>query len=221
MSLYFTSVARSGERDQEALLDPRVCDCCQTAAARSGETLLAAYRDRSPDELRDTSLVRLTGGAWSAPVGVAADGWRIDGCPVNGPALDADASGRAVIAWFSAPGEAAAVRLAFSVDAGASWSSGIRVDEGRPLGRVDVALLGDGSGLVSWLEQAKGGAELRLRRVAPDGRRSEAAVVSATPATRASGFPRLLVAGEELLLAWRDSGDPPRLLTAVARLPSP
>jgi len=219
MSLYFTTLGSDGHPGEEVLLDDRVCDCCQTGAARSGEALLAAYRDRSPDEIRDMSLVRRASGAWSAPAPVADDGWRIAGCPVNGPAVEGDAAGRAVVAWFSAPDEKAVVRVAFSSDAGQSWGDGLRVDEGRPLGRLDVALLEDGSALVSWLEQSEAGAGLRLRRIAPDGRRSPAALVSAVRAARSSGFPRLLVAGDELLVAWLDAGDPPRLRTAVARLP--
>jgi hypothetical protein len=73
--------------------------------------------------------------------------------------------------------------------------------------------------LVSWLEQAGRGAELRLRRVLPGGRLREARVVSAVQAARASGFPRLLVTGDEVLLAWRDAAEPPRVRTAVAALP--
>jgi hypothetical protein len=219
MKLFFTTLTATGERGDEVSLDGRVCDCCQTAADSSGELALVAYRDRSPDEVRDISVVRLAAGAWTPPATVARDGWRIEGCPVNGPALDADSSKRAAIAWFSAPQQAAAVQVAFSSDGGASWGDGIRVDEGRPLGRVDVALLGPDSALVTWLEQSQSGAELRLRQVASDGRLSESRLVSQVQAARASGFPRLLVAGAELLVAWRDAGDPPRLRTAVARLP--
>jgi hypothetical protein len=218
MSLYFTTLTPDGARGEEVELDGRVCDCCQTGAAASGDGLLVAYRDRSPDEVRDVSVVRRTAGAWSPPASAVADGWRIDGCPVNGPAVAGDAGGRAVLAWFAAPGEVAAVRVAFSEDAGASWGGGIRVDEGRPLGRVDVALLGDGSALVSWLEQTGDGAALRLRRVTPRGELSDATLVSAMRPARSSGFPRMLVAGEELLLAWLDAADPPRLRTGVAQL---
>jgi hypothetical protein len=220
MSLYYTSVAADGTRGEEASLDSRVCDCCQTAAARAGDTLLVAYRDRSPEEIRDTALVRLLEGGWTPPAGVVAEGWRIDGCPVNGPGLDADARGRSAIAWFSAPDERPAVRVAFSADAGARWSEGSRVDEGRPLGRVDVVLLEDGSALVSWLEQAEAGARVLLRRTHPDGSQSEARVVSSTGAARSSGFPRLVAVGDELVVAWRDDADPPRVRTAVGRLPS-
>ena len=36
----------------------------------------------------------------------------------------------------------------------------IGVDDGHPLGRVDVVLQADGRAMVSWLEQAENGAEL-------------------------------------------------------------
>src|SRR5262249_22780377 len=33
----------------EQVVDPRVCDCCQTAAVRTSSGVLVAYRDRSAD----------------------------------------------------------------------------------------------------------------------------------------------------------------------------
>ena len=47
---------------------------------------VAVYRDRSPEEIRDISVVRLVDGVWTEPAPVHADNWMIEGCPVNGPA---------------------------------------------------------------------------------------------------------------------------------------
>ncbi|MFQ5720322.1 MAG: hypothetical protein ACE5IK_12305, partial [Acidobacteriota bacterium] len=73
------------------LLDDRVCDCCQTAAVMTAAGPLVAYRDRSAAEIRDISIIRATPDGWSAPVPIHADGWKVPGCPVNGPAVAADA----------------------------------------------------------------------------------------------------------------------------------
>jgi hypothetical protein len=73
----------------ETVLDPRTCDCCQTDVARVGEDLVAVYRGRSDTEIRDVQVVRRVDGRWGAPRAVHDDGWRIDACPVNGPAVAA------------------------------------------------------------------------------------------------------------------------------------
>ena len=92
-------------------IDGRTCDCCQTDAALTTEGPVVVYRDRGDDEVRDVALVRLQGGRWSAPVAVHADGWKIDACPVNGPAVAA--RGRnVVVAWFTA-----------RIDRGCGWRS--------------------------------------------------------------------------------------------------
>lgn len=210
--LMYTVVGPDGAPGEEVVLDERACDCCQTAAVRTARGLLVAYRDRSAAEVRDIAVVRHEGGRWSAPRRVAADEWNIAGCPVNGPALAADGE-RAAVAWYTgAP--APRVSVAFSGDAGTTFGKPIVVDDGRPLGRVDVVLLDGGDVLVSWLEQAAQGAELRLRRVASDGTRGTAVRVADLSAARSSGFPRLERAGRRVVLAWRDSMEPPHLHTA-------
>ena len=64
-----------------------------------GDAAVVVYRDRSEKEVRDMSVVRFAGGRWSAPRTLAADGWEINGCPVNGPAVAADGArgGRGVV----------------------------------------------------------------------------------------------------------------------------
>ena len=86
MALYYRTVAPDGGLGPEVELDPRVCDCCQTALqALPGGGLVAAWRDRSERETRDVAGARLTREGWSAPRPVHPDGWEIPGCPVNGP----------------------------------------------------------------------------------------------------------------------------------------
>ena len=38
-------------------LDPKVCDCCQTAAAVTDDGPVVVYRNRSDQELRDISAI--------------------------------------------------------------------------------------------------------------------------------------------------------------------
>src|SRR6185295_8281760 len=91
------------------------------------------------------------------------DGWRIEGCPVNGPSIAADGK-RVAVSWFTAARESQRVNIAFSTEAGASFAQAVQVDEGSPVGRVEVQMLGDGSALVCWLERtAKGGNQSATR----------------------------------------------------------
>lgn len=120
---------------------------------------------------------------------------------MNGPQLSAVGS-RVVVAWFTAAAGDPRVQVAFSDDGGAGFGEPIRVDGGRPLGRVDVELLPDGSAAVGWVETAQGGAAVLLRRVWPDGAADVATRISETTADRASGFPRMARTGGEILVAW-------------------
>ena len=216
MALRFTTWGRSGVPEGDAPVDPRVCDCCQTAMARTTRGLVIAYRDRSSDEVRDVAVRRLEGGRWSEPVYPGAEGWAIDACPVNGPALAAEGD-RVALAWFSMAGERAVVKAAFSRDGGESWSPPVRIDDAEPLGRVDAVLLPRGA-LVSWLAPAPDGAEVRVRVVRGDGTAGAAAVVARTSAARASGFPQMERAGGEVVLAWRDGREPAGIRTATVEV---
>lgn len=207
-----------GAQKSEAVVDDRVCECCPTAAVATTDGIVAAYRDQSNDQVRDIYVARFASGAWSKPAAVYHDDWRIDACPVNGPALAADGS-RVAIAWFNAKVDQGHAFVAFSTDGGSTFGSPIRVDDASSLGRVDVALLADGSAAVAWIEFADGRAQFRLRRITPAGARSDSTVVSGLASGRASGYPRLTRAGDELVFAWTESqSDTTRVRTASMRL---
>lgn len=214
MTLRHATIDTNGELGDDAELDARVCDCCQTSVAQTDNGIVAYYRDRSGDEIRDIAATALTDGEWSHPVRVHADEWRINACPVNGPQADASGSNVA-LAWFTAPDDSARVNVAFSHDGGLTFDAPVRVDDGAPAGRVDLLLLDDGSAVVSWLERVDGAAEIRLRRVTPAGAYSASSTVSRTSEQRASGFPRMTRSGSMIVLAWTVAeGDVPQVHTA-------
>jgi hypothetical protein len=198
-------------------IDLRVCDCCPTAAAVTSTGVLVAFRNRSDDEIRDIYVTRLADGHWTTPKPVHDDGWKIDGCPVNGPAVSA--RGRdAAVAWFTAAGDQGHAFVAFSHDGGATFGAPVRVDDAGALGRLGVALLADGSAAVSWIELANRRATIMARRVSPEGARSPAAAVADVTAYRSTVYPRMALGGGELVFAWADA-DELRVRTAVARVP--
>jgi hypothetical protein len=219
MTLQYTTVAHDGRPAPEREIDGRVCDCCQTGAAMTSSGPLVVYRDRSPGEIRDIYYTRMVNGAWTEGRPVHADGWKIEACPVNGPQAAADGS-RVAVAWYTAARDSQQVKVAFSGDAGATFGPPVRVDGGNPEGRVDVLMLDGGAALVSWMERAAGkGVEVRVRRVEADGKLGAPRTVTTSSATRSSGFPRMVRAGNELVMAWTAAGEPSTV--NAARMPLP
>jgi hypothetical protein len=206
MTIRFTTLDASGKLGEETLLDDRTCECCQTALTRTANGLVVAYRDRGANELRNIAVTRFVNGAWSEPTPVHDDGWIFPACPVNGPSLSA-VGDTVAMAWFTAPNEQRRVSVAFSTDGGATWGAPVTVDDGRPVGRVDIEMLADGSAMVSWLEARQRGGEVLARRVQRSGQMGAPLVVASTSEERAAGFPRMARVGDKLLFAWVDAGE--------------
>ncbi|MEM9381789.1 MAG: hypothetical protein AAGB93_17675 [Planctomycetota bacterium] len=151
------TVRANGDRLDELVLDERVCECCPTDAVQLADgTVVVAYRGRTEDEVRDIWTVRRLPGArdWSEPEPVHADGWRIEGCPVSGPAV-ATSDRVVAVAWFTQAGglDARRVRVAFSRDRGRSYDVPIDVAIGATQGRVALAGVGGGRFLLAHLAE--------------------------------------------------------------------
>ena len=218
MMLVATSIDPNGTLDAEVRLDERTCDCCQNSAALTANGPIVAYRDRSPDEIRDIYVTRKVGGTWTAGTPVHSDNWKIDACPVNGPSVAA-AGRRVAVAWFTAANDSPRVKLAFSDDAGATFGAPIRVDGGTPAGRVDVALLSENSALVTWIERTGGDtAAVQSRVVLRDGKIGAATTIGSSSAARASGFPQIAVTHSHVFFAWTVPGGTSAIRVAKAPL---
>lgn len=211
MGVVTSRFAADGSLGEEVQLDQRNCDCCQVAATVTARGPIVGYRDRTADEVRDIVVTRRVDGRWTAPVPVYDDNWQIAACPVNGPALAA-AGDTVVIAWFTGAQDTARVRAAWSTDAGATWGAPVRLDGGNPAGRVDVEFVEGGAAVVSWLERTDStDAEVRVRRLRPDGAMGEPVVLARSKGARASGFPRMTRTGDAIVAAWTQPGDTARV----------
>jgi hypothetical protein len=222
MQLATTSIAPSGSFGAESIIDERICDCCQTDVAVTARGPVIVYRDRSDAEIRDIYAMRREGATWSTPVVVHNDNWKIAGCPVNGPAIAARGDTIAVV-WFTAADDTARVKLAYSTDAGSTFSAPLRIDGGLPVGRVDVQLGDSARAIVAWLERTDSvAAELRLRAVMPNGALSAPVTLARTSGARGSGFPRMTLQRyndeQALIAAWTITGDSSRVHVARVRL---
>lgn len=200
----------------KTVLDTRVCDCCQTAAAMTGRGAVMIYRDRSEGEIRDISIVRRVQGEWTAPATVHADNWELNACPVNGPALVASGD-EVAVAWFTGARDTAKVQVALSHDAGATFGAPIRIDQGNPAGRVGLQWL-NGEAYVSWLERGTGDtAYVKVRPVTREGVARDAITVSTSSGVRSSGFPRMTWLNDGLLFAYTLPGAPSVVKMATLR----
>ena len=186
-------------------LDHQICDCCQTDAALTNDGIIVAYRDRSEYEVRDISIVRYVNGKWTTPRKVHDDHWKIAGCPVNGPAIAANGN-QVAIAWYTAADETPKVNVAFSENAGKTFDQPIQIDDGTPLGRVDILWEKDRENvIVTWLEQTgQETAEIRMKRVSPNRDTSATFIITETSPSRSSGFPVLEQVDNQLLVAFTD-----------------
>lgn len=223
MTLRSAILDQAGDWQPSIELDARVCDCCQTDAAMTAQGPVVVYRNRSDDEVRDIAIIRQSSGkangAWSEPAIVHADNWKIEACPVNGPAVAA-VDNQLAVAWFTMADDEPAVRVAVSDDAGASFAAPIRLDQDQPLGRVDVGMLGDGRAVASWLE-TDAFAETRVHlAVIESGQVTHRSELGDTVPARGSGFPRMVISDDKVFVVWREVDETDaRLKTAIAKFP--
>jgi len=217
MALMYTTIAANGTLGPETQIDNRACECCKTSMTATADGLVAVYRDRSDKEIRDISIVRYANGRWSQPQALTNDGWEIDGCPINGPAVSANGRNVAV-AWFTAPDDdKPQVYVLMSADSGKTFGKKIRIDDGNPLGRVDVVSRSSGAAVVSWVERTSQGAQVRMREIAANGTAAAPMNVSGTAGLGSGVFPRMVRSGDDIVVAWTDASKPPQIRTVVVK----
>ena len=185
----------------DVAIDSRVCECCPTSVALTADGPIAAYRNRSAADVRDIYVTRLAAGKWSTPLLVHRDNFKIEACPINGPAIAANGKDVAV-AWFTAPNEKQQSLVAFSHDGGLTFGKATKVEDVSTLGRMQIALAPDGAAIVGWVEFANEKSTFSVRRIDAAGARGPSTAVAGVSGTR---FPRMVVAKNEAVLAWTES----------------
>lgn len=217
MTLRAASINPDSAIHDQQLVDDLVCDCCQTDIAIAASGAVAAYRNRTADEVRDIYVSRRIDGEWQPGKPIANDHWEIPGCPVNGPSIVADGDFVAV-AWFTGAGGRPAVKLAMSADSGATFSAPIEVAAGKVQGRVGLAYLGDGDVAVSWLQSSEPGTHpVHARRYSADGTPGPVRLVA--PDAGAFSFPQIALSGNHLVFVWSETSDSVNRLHS-ARVPA-
>lgn len=203
--------AADGQPERE--LFKGVCYCCKTALATGpkGE-LYAAWRHVFAGNMRDMAFTtsRDGGKTFTPLLRVNQDGWSIQGCPDDGPAMAVDARGTVHLVWPTVRNEAGVLLYATSKD-GLAFSTPVPVPTlGSPKpSHPQIAIDASGRVFVAWDEVRSGVRRAAVRALAGQSAPEELGDVTSYP----------VMAGVEqgLVTAWT-SGPPDRSVINVRRI---
>lgn len=103
----FAKSTAEGDFSPPVVVDSTACQCCRVAmTGREDGAIVVAYRDLSPEDIRDISYAVSTDGGQSfgPPRDVSGDQWKVPGCPHNGPSVISDGE-NSYLVWFSGGAE--------------------------------------------------------------------------------------------------------------------
>jgi len=207
-NLRYTRIYRDGSMDAEQIIDANTCTCCWTSVAVTNKGPIAVWRGRTDDEIRDNRFSLLRGSQWTAPDALGGEGWKIEGCPVNGPSVAAHGKNVAA-AWFTSQGDRPRVRAAFSQNSGEIFSNPVEIDDVAPLGRIGLGWKDEQTAIVSWMTAANPETKkssLAFRTVSKDGSMGSVKRILELSSGRDTGVPQMIVDAQGILLAWTDAG---------------
>lgn len=217
MALFARTLTADGTFGAEIELDPRVCDCCPTAAAPlEGFDWLVAYRDRGDEEQRDVTLQRVRGDGSHAVVFESRDGWITKTCPVNGPAL-AVRGARGALAWTTEGADGVPrVKVATFDPRDLDFEPIVTLAREAVIGRTAVTIDGEGRTWIAWLETRGASSLWRLTHLATTSEPREAAVIDvvSVDAGRDAGYAALAAQRDAVLVAFTEADR-----VRVARVP--
>jgi hypothetical protein len=224
-ALYHASTGRTLPWEQE--LTKGVCYCCKTALAVGPDGALhAAWRHVYAGNLRDMAFAtsRDNGRTFSAPVRVNEDGWAINGCPDDGPALAVDARGTVHMAWPTViPGENPEGAIFYtSTRDGQRFAPRVRVPTlgGPKPSHPQIVIDHSGRVFVAWDENVDGRRTGGVREVRPaaNGESAFGPIAILAPGDVAL-YPVLAATDKGLVAVWTTGGEHAQVLARV--LPQP
>jgi hypothetical protein len=188
-----------------------VCYCCKTAVATASDgSIYAVWRHVYPGNFRDIAFIvsHDAGRTFTPPVRVSEDGWALDGCPENGPAVAIGARSVVHVVWptvvpAAAPGGEPALALfhAATTD-GHRFSTRQRLPTRGIPRHPQLAVKPDGALVIAWDEQLEGG----RRGVAAAVATGPESALRFTPMQIAdqmrSEYPVVAVTDDATLIAW-------------------
>jgi hypothetical protein len=203
-----------------------VCYCCKTTVASGSDgALYAAWRHVYPGNIRDIAFTvsRDGGKTFSPPARVSEDGWVLDGCPENGPAMAVDAQQRVHVAWPTLVGgtggqePSLAIFYAMSQDGRRFTPRQEIPTEGVPR-HVQIAVTPGGEVSLAWDEGEEGARRVASARGTPDPSGQVRFQREVVDASGTSTYPVIAATPNGLLTAWT-SGAQTESVIRVRRTP--
>jgi hypothetical protein len=217
--LYFASLSDTGARP----ITQSVCYCCKTSLVAKGSSVYGVWRHVYPGTQRDIAFTvsRDGGRTFSSPTRVSQDGWKIDGCPENGPAVAVDGADRIHVSWVTPPDGKSDTPLglfyATSTD-GRVFAPRLRIPTDGPAAHTQIVARGDSSVILAWDEMTGTKRNVGLARVGP-GATDSTMITRVWPAgTVAGGWPVLASSSGGFVVAWVADISSPAQSIMVRRL---
>jgi hypothetical protein len=194
-------------------ITPSVCYCCKTSVVADGSNVFAVWRHVYPGSQRDIAFAASHDGgkSFSSPVRVSDDGWHIDGCPENGPAIAVDKAHGVHVAWPTPldgkdPSQLA-LFYAVSRD-GKSFQPRVQIPSRLPSSHAQMVMEADGASLVAWDEIADGARRVAMARVR-DGANGKPSIsaVQAPESGAGNWYPVLATTSNGSIAAWVRQSD--------------
>ncbi len=196
-------------------LAQNACPCCKTALTVGlDDRVYAGWRQVLPGEFRHIALASSNDGGktFAAPVIVSDDRWMTASCPVSGPALMADLSGKVSVVWYT-EGDKGEPGLywAASSDGGKTFTESKPIMRGQARGNPHLLMaVGKGTTVV-WESDATG-----APRVMSAPLTAEAA---ATALTNTGELPSATVSGDQLFVGYISKANERRSIWVVRAKP--
>jgi hypothetical protein len=202
-----------------------VCYCCKTALATGpkGE-IYAAWRHVFAGNMRDMGFTasRDGGRTFTPLVRVSQDGWSINGCPDDGPAMAVERTGTIHLVWPTVKDEAGVIHYATSRN-NAAFSIPARVPTlgGAKPSHPQVIVDGRGRVFIAWDEVTAGVRRAAIVRVTAG---AQATPTFGKPTLIAesgpSSYPVMAAVDGGVVAAWT-SGPPNQSVIKVKRIEQP
>jgi hypothetical protein len=215
--LYYATSAGSAASERE--LFKGVCYCCKTAMATGPDgTLYAAWRHVFAGNFRDMGFTssRDGGKTFSPLLRVNQDGWSINGCPDDGPAMAVDAKGAVHLVWPTVSGGTeGALLYAVSRD-GRSFSPPVRVPTlGSPKpSHPQIAVDSQGRIVVAWDEVRNGVRGAAFSRMTGTAGTPSFGAIQTLGTGGPSAYPVMAASSKGLVAVWT-SGTPDKATISV------
>lgn len=192
----------------ERAIAPGVCYCCKSAAVAAPGRIVTAWRHVFADNVRDIAFTESRdGGRTFAPIArVSADGWSINGCPDDGPALAVAGDARIHAVWptvVQGPETSGALFHA-TLGRDTAFSARQRVPTlGSPKpSHPQVVADASGGVVVAWDEVIDGVRTAAYVTGTPDGAAGLRFARPTTLAVGPSAYPVLAATGRGVVAAW-------------------